>query len=139
MKPPLPRWRTTPGPTPTFYQRFESAIALALTFVIAAVIVVGLYTEVRRKARAAGGDTETLAVNARGAIRSGSTRHAVRETAYPLAELAPHYDPLLRRVGDARFVLLGEASHGTHEFYRERARITKRDRGAWLHGGSRRG
>ena len=29
-------------------------------------------------------------------------------------------------VGDARIVLLGEASHGTHEFYRERARITKR-------------
>jgi erythromycin esterase-like protein len=29
-------------------------------------------------------------------------------------------------IGDARFVLLGEASHGTHEFYRERAQITKR-------------
>ena len=29
-------------------------------------------------------------------------------------------------VGDARFVLLGEASHGTHEFYRERAQISKR-------------
>ncbi len=29
-------------------------------------------------------------------------------------------------IGDARIVLLGEASHGTHEFYRERARITKR-------------
>ena len=25
-------------------------------------------------------------------------------------------DPLLERVGDARFVLLGEASHGTHEY-----------------------
>jgi hypothetical protein len=29
-------------------------------------------------------------------------------------------------VGDARFVLLGDASHGTHEFCRERAEITKR-------------
>jgi len=29
-------------------------------------------------------------------------------------------------VGDAHFALLGEASHGTHEFYRERAQITKR-------------
>lgn len=29
-------------------------------------------------------------------------------------------------IGDARFVLLGEASHGTHEFYRARAEITKR-------------
>ena len=36
------------------------------------------------------------------------------------------YDPLLDLIGDARFVLIGEASHGTHEFYRERAQITKR-------------
>jgi len=36
------------------------------------------------------------------------------------------YDPLLERIGNARFVLLGEASHGTHEFYHERAQITKR-------------
>jgi erythromycin esterase-like protein len=28
--------------------------------------------------------------------------------------------------GDARFVLLGEAYHGTREFYHERARITQR-------------
>jgi erythromycin esterase-like protein len=32
----------------------------------------------------------------------------------------------MERIGDAHFVLLGEASHGTHEFYRERAEITKR-------------
>jgi erythromycin esterase-like protein len=36
------------------------------------------------------------------------------------------YDPLLEMIGDAHVVLLGEASHGTHEFYRERASITKR-------------
>jgi erythromycin esterase-like protein len=29
-------------------------------------------------------------------------------------------------IGNARFVLLGEASHGTHEFYHERAQITQR-------------
>ena len=34
--------------------------------------------------------------------------------------------PLLERIGDARIVLIGEASHGTSEFYRMRARITKR-------------
>ncbi len=39
---------------------------------------------------------------------------------------AQDYDALLERIGDARFVLLGEASHGTHEFYRERSRITRR-------------
>lgn len=36
------------------------------------------------------------------------------------------YDPLIEAVGDCRFVLIGEASHGTHEFYHERAEITKR-------------
>ena len=36
------------------------------------------------------------------------------------------YDSLLELIGDARIVLLGEASHGTHEFYRERAEITRR-------------
>lgn len=35
-------------------------------------------------------------------------------------------DAVLAIVGDARFVLIGEASHGTHEFYRVRAEITKR-------------
>lgn len=45
---------------------------------------------------------------------------------YPLTGAAAAYDPLLALIGDARFVLLGEASHGTHEFYRERAQITKR-------------
>jgi erythromycin esterase-like protein len=51
---------------------------------------------------------------------------AIRSAVHPLDELVPNYDPLFRLIGDARFVLLGEASHGTHEFYRERARITKR-------------
>ena len=39
---------------------------------------------------------------------------------------AGDYDALLDLVDDRRFVLIGEASHGTHEFYRERARITRR-------------
>jgi erythromycin esterase-like protein/predicted phosphoribosyltransferase len=36
------------------------------------------------------------------------------------------YDALVERAAACRFALLGEASHGTHEFYRERAEITKR-------------
>ena len=50
----------------------------------------------------------------------------VRQSAHPLTGAAEDYDPLMKLVGDARFVLLGEASHGTHEFYSERAQITKR-------------
>ena len=34
-------------------------------------------------------------------------------------------DNLIERIGDSRVVLLGEASHGTAEFYEMRARITK--------------
>lgn len=52
--------------------------------------------------------------------------NALRETAYPLVGSVRDYDPLIGRIGEARFALLGEASHGTHEFYRERAEITKR-------------
>src|SRR5437868_13372143 len=50
----------------------------------------------------------------------------VREIAQPLNGDANDYDALLKLIGDARIVLLGEASHGTHEFYFERAQITKR-------------
>jgi erythromycin esterase-like protein len=50
----------------------------------------------------------------------------VRAAARPLEGAAGDYDSLLGLVGASRFVLLGEASHGTHEFYAERAAITKR-------------
>ena len=50
----------------------------------------------------------------------------IREAAQPLTGSPKDYDPLLDLIGEARFLLLGEASHGTHEFYRERAQITKR-------------
>jgi erythromycin esterase-like protein len=51
---------------------------------------------------------------------------AIADALHPLAGSPGDYDPLLERAGAARFVLLGEASHGTHEFYRERAELTKR-------------
>jgi erythromycin esterase len=55
------------------------------------------------------------------------TRYAdeVAAMALPLDEPAD-FDALLERAGQARVVLLGEASHGTHEFYRWRARLTRR-------------
>ncbi len=42
------------------------------------------------------------------------------------AEHDADYDALFQAIGEARVVLIGEASHGTHDFYRERARITRR-------------
>ncbi len=42
-------------------------------------------------------------------------------------EGGPHdFDELIDAIGDRRFVLLGEATHGTHDFYRIRAELTKR-------------
>ena len=49
----------------------------------------------------------------------------LRDAALPLAS-DEDLDPLLELVGDARYVLLGEATHGTAEFYTWRAAITRR-------------
>ncbi|MGH9424623.1 MAG: erythromycin esterase family protein, partial [Thermoanaerobaculia bacterium] len=51
---------------------------------------------------------------------------------HPLRGDDSDYRPLMDRVGNADLVLLGEASHGTHDFYQARADITRRlivDRG----------
>ncbi len=50
----------------------------------------------------------------------------VNRAAVPLTFSSRDYDPLLEWIGDRRLVLIGEASHGTHDFYRERALITRR-------------
>ncbi|HEX8311567.1 MAG TPA: erythromycin esterase family protein [Chthoniobacteraceae bacterium] len=51
---------------------------------------------------------------------------ALRGAVQPLAGESKDYDALMEQIGDARVVMLGEATHGTHEFYRERMRITQR-------------
>lgn len=58
--------------------------------------------------------------------RIESAVNAVCATAVDLTGADGDYDALVERARGARLVLLGEASHGTHEFYRERARITQR-------------
>lgn len=59
-------------------------------------------------------------------MKKKSTTDTLLSIAHPLSGAPADYDPLLRMVGDARVVLLGGASHGTHEFYRERATVTRR-------------
>ena len=49
----------------------------------------------------------------------------VRAVAAPL-RAAADLDPLVERARTVDYVLLGEASHGTHEYYRWRAELTKR-------------
>src|SRR5688572_3352908 len=50
---------------------------------------------------------------------------AIRHAAVWFEPTADGFDSLLESIGDARLVLIGEASHGTHEFYRIRAELTK--------------
>lgn len=50
---------------------------------------------------------------------------AIKQWAYPLHD-KNNLQPLYDRIGDARIVMLGEASHGTHEYYTWRAEITKK-------------
>src|SRR5438093_6236186 len=71
-------------------------------------------------------DALSRSVRDTGAAR-GVRRDAgiLRRVAIPLAGASDDYTPLLDLIGDARVVLIGEASHGTHEFYLERARITQ--------------
>jgi erythromycin esterase-like protein len=57
---------------------------------------------------------------------NSTTLTAIQQAAMNLTGAAEDYDALLDLVGNARFVLLGEASHGTHDFYRARADITQR-------------
>lgn len=82
-------------------------------------------TELRAAGAADGGSPALLA-------RPGtiSTPHEItallRETVEPFGDIEEaEIGPLLERIGDCRLVLLGEATHGTSEFYRMRARITR--------------
>jgi erythromycin esterase-like protein len=51
---------------------------------------------------------------------------AIRENAGTIKESPQDYDSLIELAGNSRFALLGEASHGTHDFYHTRAQITQR-------------
>ena len=57
--------------------------------------------------------------------RSRALATELRRRAQPLRD-ASDLDPLIDRIGDARYVLLGEASHGTSEYYTWRAELSKR-------------
>jgi predicted phosphoribosyltransferase len=74
--------------------------------------------EVRQLLRAA---SETPTVDEEGPTDAS----LIRAQAAPAEDGTPRIDMLLDLVGDAHFVLIGEASHGTHEFYAARAAMTR--------------
>jgi len=59
-------------------------------------------------------------------VNNARVKAAVAANIHLVKDTSGDYDALLNDIGDARIVLIGEASHGTHEFYQERARITQR-------------
>jgi erythromycin esterase-like protein/predicted phosphoribosyltransferase len=78
--------------------------------------------EVRQLLAASAGAT----VDTRRASSGSTLSRRVLQHALPMAGTDADFDALLERIGDASIVLLGEASHGTDEFYRTRADITRR-------------
>jgi len=68
----------------------------------------------------------------RGRLLTSEPRGGTRELTQQVARIALPLDgpedlsPLLERIGDAHYVLLGEASHGTSDYYQWRARISQR-------------
>lgn len=59
------------------------------------------------------------------AQNEASQIRAVREHAHAVMDSRRDYEPLIELVGGSRFTLLGEATHGTHDFYNKRAQITQ--------------
>src|SRR5258708_7236570 len=60
-----------------------------------------------------------------GATRVDELADRCREIALPLVS-ERDLDPLIERIGEARYVLLGEATHGTSDYYVWRHRISER-------------
>src|SRR5258705_7262893 len=65
-----------------------------------------------------------------GTLHHDDVRHLLADAAIPLISGngtdPADIDAIVSRIGEARIVLLGEASHGTHEFYATRAAVTRR-------------
>jgi erythromycin esterase-like protein len=68
----------------------------------------------------------TSAAPAAATANSAEALAAIRAAAIPITGAAQDHDALIRSAQRATRILLGEATHGTHEFYRERARISMR-------------
>src|SRR5437763_14511395 len=60
------------------------------------------------------------------ALNRSNLSERLRSVVLPVRSHGDVMAPILDLVGDARVVMIGEASHGTDEFYRYRAEITKR-------------
>jgi erythromycin esterase-like protein len=69
---------------------------------------------------------QTTARGAQPQVFGPETVAVVRQAAIPIQNRPSDYDALVAGTRGATRILLGESTHGTHEFYRERGRITQR-------------
>ena len=69
--------------------------------------------------------TPTTGAGAPERLAEESSADAIRRVAIDAPAGVPPHEVLDDLIGDARIVLIGEASHGTHEFYQARAEITQ--------------
>src|SRR5947199_4581909 len=60
------------------------------------------------------------------ALNEARLSDQLHEVIRPIRSPQDVMEPIVEMIGDARIVMIGEASHGTHEFYDYRAQITKR-------------
>ena len=60
----------------------------------------------------------------------GNNAGIVAQAAHRISTAAD-YDRLIELAGEAQLVLIGEASHGTHDFYATRAELTRRPLNEW--------
>lgn len=68
-----------------------------------------------------------MTIQSRITVNEAEFLHGLRSAAEVLpSPESPHFADAFERFGDARVVLLGEATHGSHEFYAARAAITRR-------------
>lgn len=80
-----------------------------------------------RRSPAAGRKRPARALSRPAGMADREVTEGVWEAAEALPDIGdPLFAPLFDRYADKRIVLLGEASHGTTEFYRARAAITRR-------------
>jgi erythromycin esterase-like protein len=68
----------------------------------------------------------TVATSSSDTPQAVQLAQAIAQVAQPLQQQESDYDGLLDWIGEARLVMLGEATHGSAEFIEERARITRR-------------
>jgi erythromycin esterase-like protein len=101
--------------------RFASFHSMLAAFLVLAGCTAG---EARSEARPSSPDSG--ASRAAAAPKPEGSNAAWMKALVPIRGEGSDHDTLISRASGARFVLLGESTHGTHEYFRERARISER-------------